>query len=308
MFGVEKVNKNVTEKRNVYVGGSDVPVILGLSKYKTQYQLALEKAGIVEPEFISNPYIKYGNQMEPMIREYINTMNSLNFKEDTFIDNDDMLRSNVDGIDLENKILLEIKTHGATPTEKVYEVQMQLYFHQTDCDYGWLAMYRRPGDFDLEFDKNNLVIKEIERDQGQIEKILDAVETFWIRVEYLKENPKMTETEYYSIGNDVDKLVARVEKFELQMLEFERKAKELKEQQKDFREQLYQKMEENDIKKIDTGDIVITRVLPTTATTVDGKLLKKEQPETYAKYSKISDKKGYVKISESKKSKETAAI
>ena len=32
MFGVQKQDKNVTEKRTQYVGGSDVPVILGQRK------------------------------------------------------------------------------------------------------------------------------------------------------------------------------------------------------------------------------------------------------------------------------------
>lgn len=298
MFGLQKNDPNVTEKRTQYVGGSDVPVILGLSKYKTQYELAREKAGIVPPEFISNPYIQFGNKMEPFIREYINTVNSLNFITETFVDKQNMIRSNVDGIDLENKILLEIKTHGSNPTEKVYEAQMQLYFHQTGCSYGWLAMYHRPSDFDLEFDRENLVIKEIERDTGYIEKILDAIETFWIRVEYLKEKPDMTESEYYSIGNDVDKLVARVERFELELLVFEKKTKVLKEQQKEYRELLYQKMEENDIKKIDTGDIVITRVLPTTRLSVDSNRLKKEKPDIYEQYLKESTIKGSIRIKE----------
>ncbi|MRI73384.1 endonuclease [Enterococcus mundtii] len=296
MFGVQKKDTNVTEKRTQYVGGSDVPVILGLSKYKTQFELAKEKAGLVQPDKSSNPYIQFGNKMEPLIRDYINTMNSLNFYPDTFINKDDMIRSNVDGIDLENKMLLEIKTHGANPTEKVYEAQMQLYFHQTGCDYGWLAMYQRPKDFDLEFDRENLVIKEIERDQGYIEKILDSIETFWIRLEYLKEKPDMNETEYYSIGNDIDKLVARVERFELQMLEFEEKAKIIKAQQKDFRDQLYQKMEENDIKKIDTGDIVITRVLPAVRKSVDSTKLKKDLPDIYNQYLKEAEVKGSIRI------------
>lgn len=300
MFGLQKNDPNVTEKRTQYVGGSDVPVILGLSKYKTQYELAREKAGIVEPDRSSNPYIQYGNKMEPFIRECINTKNSLNFHPDTFIDKDNMIRSNVDGIDTENEILLEIKTHGANPTEKVYVAQMQLYFHQTGCNYGWLAMYHRPTDFDLEFDVANLEIKEIERDQGYIEKILDAIETFWIRVEYLKEKPDMTEKDYYTIGNDVDKLVARVEKFELDMIEFENKIKVLKNQQKDFRDQLYQKMEENDIKKIDTGDIVITRVLPTVRKSVDSTKLKKELPDVYTQYLKESQVKGSIRIALSK--------
>lgn len=296
MFGIQKNDTNVTEKRTQYVGGSDVPVILGLSKYKTQFELAKEKAGIAEPDRSSNPYIQFGNKMEPFIREYINTMNSLNFHPDTFIDKENMIRSNVDGIDSENQILLEIKTHGASPTLKVYEAQMQLYFHQTDCNYGWLAMYQRPKDFDMDFDKENLVIKEIERDEGFIEKILDSIETFWIRVEYLKEKPDMNETEYYSIGNDIDKLVARVERFELQMLEFEEKAKIIKAQQKDFRDQLYQKMEENDIKKIDTGDLVITRVLPTIRKSVDSTKLKKDLPDIYDQYLKESEVKGSIRL------------
>lgn len=296
MFGLQKQDPNVTEKREQYVGGSDVPVILGLSKYKTQYELAREKAGIVKPNQISNPYIQFGNRMEPVIREYINTMNSLKFTPATFLDSDDFIRSNVDGYDDENKIVLEIKTHGANPTEKIYEAQMQLYFYQSGCNYGWLAMYRRPTDFDLEFDVANLQVKEIERDEAAIEKILDAIETFWIRVEYLKEKPDMTEREYYSIGNDVDKLVARVERFELQMIEFKEKADLLKEQQKEFREQLYKAMEENDIKKIDTGDLLITRVLPTTKKTVDSKALKEEEPNIYKKYLKVSNVKGSIRI------------
>ncbi len=300
MFGLEKQDPNVTHNRQIYVGGSDVPVILGLSKHKTQFELAREKAGIVEPEQISNPYISFGNKMEPQIREYINTMNSLHFHEDTFIDKENNIRSNVDGIDDENKILLEIKTHGATPTEKVYEAQMQLYLHQTGCEYGWLAMYRRPNDFDLEFDSANLKIKEVEKDQGYIEKILDAIETFWIRVMYLQDNPKMTEKEFYTVGNDVDKLVARVERFEMQIIGFKAQAKKIEAQQKAFKEELYQKMEENDIKKLDTGKIIITRILPTTRKTVDSTKLKKEQPDIYEQYLKVTDVKGSIRISESK--------
>ena len=161
-------------------------------------------------------------------------------------------------------------------------------------------MYHRPKDFDLEFDRERLVVKEIERDEAAIEKILDSIETFWIRVEYLKEKPDMTESEYYSIGNDVDKLVNRVEKFELQMMQFKAQAKLLEDQQKEYREKLYQKMEENDIKKIDTGNIVITRVLPTERKSVDSKRLKDEQPDIYEEYLKVSKVKGSIRIAESK--------
>lgn len=68
-FGLQKQDVNVTENRNLYVGGSDVPTILGINKYKTQYELALEKTGIQPSEFTGNEYTEYGNKLEPQIRE-----------------------------------------------------------------------------------------------------------------------------------------------------------------------------------------------------------------------------------------------
>lgn len=55
-------------------------------------------------------------------------------------------------------------------------------------------------------------------------------------------------------------------------------------------------MEENDIKKIDTGDLIITRVLPTTKKSVDSKTLKVEEPDIYKRYLKVSKVKGSIRI------------
>jgi regulator of replication initiation timing len=84
------------------------------------------------------------------------------------------------------------------------------------------------------------------------------------------------------------------------MLDFEKKVEKLKAQQKEFRDQLYQKMEENDIKKIDTGDLIITRVLPTVRKSVDSTKLKKEMPDVYTLYLKESTVKGSIRIKERK--------
>lgn len=192
-FGLQKQDDNVTKKRNVYVGGSDVPTILGINKYKTKRELALEKTGIVEREFVSNQYTQFGNYLEPQIREYINAVNQTNFIEETYIDEVQKIRSNVDGIDKEEKILLEIKTHGVNYKQKVYEVQMQLYMYQSCATHGWLALYRRPKDFDIEFDVANLQIKEIERDEELIQTILDEIKEFWELCQQLKEEEQLIE-------------------------------------------------------------------------------------------------------------------
>lgn len=36
--------------RDKYVGGSDIPAILGLSNFKTRYELILDKAGLYQDD------------------------------------------------------------------------------------------------------------------------------------------------------------------------------------------------------------------------------------------------------------------
>ncbi|GEM00875.1 putative phage-type endonuclease [Halolactibacillus halophilus] len=186
---------NVTENRHKYIGGSDVSTILGLNKYKSVYELALEKTGIVKSEFKGNEYTEYGNIMEPQIREYVNLMHGTNFKENTRIQ--DNLRSNTDGYDAQYHLILEIKTHGKTATIEAYKAQMQLYMYQFECNEGWLALYERPKDFDAEFDSERLKIKLVPRDNDFIKGMLAAIKEFWEGCEYLKSHPGASEHDFY---------------------------------------------------------------------------------------------------------------
>lgn len=297
-FGLQKQDPNVTKKRNMYCGGSDIPTILGINQYKTQFELALEKTGIVEREFVSNAYVKYGNVLEPSIRDYINAVNDMNFIEETYIDEEKAIRSNVDGIDKEENILLEIKTHGANPTIKVYEVQMQLYMYQSGADIGWLALYKRPKDFDTEFDANNLQIKEIKRDEELIEKILDSVQLFWERCELLKANPKMDEVEYMTTGSELDIALAKLNNLAPALIDAKKQLKQMQAQEKELKEYLYEQMEQNDIKKLETPLLNITRVLPSKTNKFDTKQFKEDHPDLHEQYLTTSERKGYVKITE----------
>lgn len=58
------------EARKNGIGGSDAPIVCGLSPYKTPYQLWLEKAGQEEPEDISGKEIvHFGNVLENVVAE-----------------------------------------------------------------------------------------------------------------------------------------------------------------------------------------------------------------------------------------------
>lgn len=284
---------NVKQNRHLYVGGSDIPTILGINKYKTQFELAQEKVGIKKSEFQGNEYTHFGNVLEPQIRDYINMVNETNFIPSTRINEEHGIRSNTDGYDQDADLILEIKTHGKNPTLKVYEAQMQLYMWQFNVNYGWLALYERPNDFNTEFDADRLKIELISRDDEYIQKILDAIETFWIRCEYLKDNPEMTEQEFLNVGqNEVAIIANQVSKLELQLAEF----KQLEKQYKEAKQKLHDAMEEYDIKKFETDYIIITRILPGERKSFDSKRFKEDYPELAEEYQKVSKTAGSVRI------------
>lgn len=290
---IDKADPNVKANRHLFVGGSDVPAILGLNKYKTQYELAREKVGLKKSDFKGNEYTEFGNMLEPQIREYINAVNRTDFKPDSQVDHDRSIRSNTDGYDFENNMILEIKTHGKTPKVKEYIAQMQLYMAQFGCDHGWLAMYERPDNFDTEFDADRLKIEVIEKDDDYVHQIYEAIETFWIRCEYLRDNPEATETDYYSFGqNEVVPLATEVGRLEVELVRF----KELEAQYKEAKKKLYEAMEEYDIKKFETEAVVITRTFPTQRESIDSAKLKKELPEVAERYKKVSTVAGGVRI------------
>lgn len=322
-------DKNVTENREKYVGGSDLPALLNISDYKTQFELAKEKAGITKIENIGSEYTKYGHLMEPHIREYINNKFGYNFAPATNIDNKLCIRSNCDGLDSEAKTLLEVKTNkGGLEMEdlETYIVQIQLYLYQFNVESCILTQYKRPEDFyrgiifeeqyddkyfNTEFYPDNITTITVIRNEEKIKKILNEISLFWKRVEKLKENPEMTEIEYYTSVpvNGLKKIdyqqeLQKVEVLENKLIEM----KKIEDEVKKGKEKLYELMDAVGLKSFHTDKIIINKIAPGKRISVDSTKLKKEEPEIYEKYTKISNIKGYVKITVRKNSEEKQDI
>ena len=215
-------NPNVTVDRHKYVGGSDLPTILGLNaKYGANiFEFAKQKAGIIPNTFNGNQFTKYGQLMEPLVRDYINAVNNCNYVEDTIIDTVRGYRGNCDGKDEHADIpLLEVKTYGEVLDVEYYSPQCQFYMETFNLDAVRLVGYKRPSDFymgfdyelendesyfNIEFDENNLIEYVVKRDVNAWAKIEERIKAFKNAVEELRKRPEMSEDEFNSIFYGMD--------------------------------------------------------------------------------------------------------
>lgn len=114
--------------RKAGLGGSDAPIIMGESPYKTILELYEEKTSDTVEE-IDNPAIRRGNEFEPKIRAYYNIVHDSNFQPALVMSKDyDFIRCSLDGKHEEE--IMEIKTVGRLDFEagvvpKKYQAQLQ---------------------------------------------------------------------------------------------------------------------------------------------------------------------------------------
>lgn len=247
----------VTIDRDKYIGGSDIPAIMGISPFKNRFDLLLEKAGLKDDDFTGNEYTEYGNILEPKIRDYINNdefiklgYDGCNFVEDKFVNGD--IRCHVDGFN--GKTVLEIKTtsqiHDRVEDYKVYLVQLLFYMDNMKVNNGILAVYERPKDFDEEFDSDKLTLFNVDiADYKElIKQINESVEQFRIDLEKVKQKPFITEEELMPV--DLTELLNKLVAVENQLKLYD----EIVKQQKELKAQLKKSMEENNIKKWTTNN------------------------------------------------------
>ena len=301
---VEYGEFDVSQDRDKYIGGSDLPVICGISKFKTRWQLLLEKAGLAENTFTGNRYTEYGHIMEPKIRDFINKVSQENFVPNRVINGD--LRCHTDGFN--GKCVLEIKTtsdyYSTVDGYKTYLIQLVKYMEQNNVDEGVLAVYLRPEAFITELDYTRLQVFKIQLEdyRGLLDYVNREIDKFRADLERLKENPLLSEQDFLPAGNLVA-LADKVAKLENKLAAL----KEIENQCKEAKKALYNEMLNRKVKSWTMPNgTKLTMVMETpsgtkTVTEFDADAFKADCPGIYQKYLKTVEKKtngkaGYVRI------------
>lgn len=217
--------------RKLGIGGSDMPIILGLSSYKTPYQLYLEKIGEVPSTFEETTLQEWGHRLEPMIRikfaeehgfairapkehaKFASLCDNITYDLDTQVHPfHDFMRGNLDGFIPELNAVHEIKCSnqfmaklwgedGSDVIPMEYLVQVAYYCAITNADCAFVTVLIGGNDYrEFQYTRN----MELES------KIIDAAKAFWhcvqtrtppepinqvdLRLMYPKHDPEKTKT------------------------------------------------------------------------------------------------------------------
>ena len=310
----------INAREHKYIGGSDIPIIMNLSPFKSRYDLLLEKAGYKDNDFEGNIYTEYGNAMEPKIRDFINRELAIEFTEGKHVreaQDGELIgvRIHTDGERYDElakwREVLEIKTtsqiHDRLEDYKIYLVQLLFYMVNIGAGYGRLAVYERPEDLSEEFDDKRLQVWAIELEEYKdlVEEIRRAIDLFLEDLAKVKANPFITEEEL--LPTEIPDITARILAFESQ-LEY---MKQVEKKVKADKERLKSAMVAASVKSWTTPNGYKITLVPdgvdSTKKVFNEDKYKVEHPKEYSNYLEdkiVKGKTGYIKITAPKTKKE----
>ncbi|OMC83335.1 lambda-exonuclease family protein [Viridibacillus sp. FSL H8-0123] len=287
------------------IGGSDAAVILGFNKWKSPFQLYLEKTGDYKEES-DNEFIYWGNVLEDVVAKEFQERTGkkvrkknqmLRHKEHQF------MTANLDRVVVGEKAFLECKTTSAYKTDDwegdeipaAYLCQVQHYMAVTGFEKAYIAVL---------IGGNKFVWKEIERDEELIEIMIEREKYFWenhvlakeppeidgsdAAVQFLSQRYKDDDGTTITLGDDSEKLLEAIEllKDEIGTLE---------EQKKKYENEVKLKLEHSAEAITSHYKLSYKTVI---ANRIDSKRLKVEMPDIYKKFVKESKSRrfGYKKV------------
>ena len=167
--------------RKGYIGGSDAGAVVGLNPYKSAYSLWAEKTGKL-PEFEGNTITRVGSYLEELVAQMFTEETGKKVrKKNRILVNEDypFACADVDRLIVGEKALLEIKTTNSPVATKKFKngeypeawyCQMTHYLAVTGLEKAYLAVLIECREFK---------IFELERDEEEIEALMDAEKNFW---------------------------------------------------------------------------------------------------------------------------------
>lgn len=285
------------EARKKGIGGSDAGAIIGMNRYKSAYALWCEKSGLIDENTKDSEAMWFGREAEELVARRFTEETGKKVKRSsfTFLHPDyNFMRANVDRLVIGESAGLECKTanvfadseyqEGYIPPS--YYAQCYHYMAVTGLDRWYLAVLI-PG--------RSFHTYCIERDEEQINALIEAEKSFWQMVQDGTEPPAgSTDAEVLTarypegradpIELEVDEQIQRLE-------EIKQLSKDLKAEQEELENRIKQKMKDAEFGTTKAGYSVSWKTCTTSR--LDTKSLKTACPELYQQYLKTSESRRF---------------
>lgn len=299
------------ENRKKGIGGSDVAAILGFSPYKSPYQLWLDKTGRSEKK-AQNESAHFGHLLEDVVAKEFSRRAGLKVQRVTqqlFLEDHPWALGNIDRAVINPEIsgnvrfkdgalttdqLLECKTaseymsklfgeEGSDQVPDYYLTQCLWYLMITGCQIIHLAVL---------IGGNKFRMYRIERDEDLIQSIFEQVKSFWFNHVIADVPPDPTcfddvlhRWSKHVVGKQVE---ANFEQIKLgeELVTVQNRQKADKAREDEIKLKIVSTMQDAEM-MISQGKTLFT-YKEQSSTRIDSTLLKKEEPDLFAKYSKTS--------------------
>ncbi|MGX6634102.1 YqaJ viral recombinase family nuclease [Bacillus velezensis] len=284
-------------ERRKGIGGSDASVILGLNKWRTAFELWLDKTGQVPISESASEAAYFGSILEDIVAKEFEVRSGkkvrrkksmLKHPEHNFI------LANVDRMIVGEKAILECKTTSAYNLKEWEDNEIpDSYIVQVQHYLGVLGPEYKKAYFAVLIGGNKFVWKEIERDDELIAMIFQAEVEFWnekvlggkapvldgssAAEEYLKQRYSEAEG-----GKVVDLTSANKTRIQ-QYLQLKEQINELTLQAKELENQIKHEMKEAEYGFIGNYQ---TSWKSVSTNRIDSKILKEQFPDVYEKVTK----------------------
>lgn len=178
---LEMTHQEWLQDRLTGIGGSDVATILGLNKWKSPYQLWLEKTGQIELSHEESEAAYFGTQLEEFVAKEFERQSGKKVRRRNQVFEHPLhpfLRANIDREVVGEKAILECKTASAYLLKEwsgdeipmSYICQVQHYMNVLNREFAYIAVL---------IGGQKFVWKKIERDQELIDIITERLVEFW---------------------------------------------------------------------------------------------------------------------------------
>ncbi|MCJ0597700.1 YqaJ viral recombinase family protein [Enterococcus cecorum] len=178
---LEMTHQEWLEDRRKGIGGSDVATILGLNKYKSVYQLWLEKTDQIEVTSAQSEAAYWGNTLEEVVAEEFSKRTGKKVRRRNRVFEHSkypFLRANIDRDIVGENAVLECKTANQYLANEwdedeipiQYICQVQHYMNVLNLDYVYFAVL---------IGGQKFIWKKMERDQELIDMITEKLVEFW---------------------------------------------------------------------------------------------------------------------------------